>query len=153
MLLPCSLDAAAGQAQVARSHLSPSPPSLLPTQEFDILQNRMDGCRHPTPGSGARRADHTPLPVHRIACHEAPSRKRGSLYFLGEWSAHTQWLSDAFDPKGGSEAKLLVALLCPTLCDPLDRSPPGSSVHGILQARTLEWVAISSSRGSSRPRD
>ena len=35
--------------------------------------------------------------------------------------------------------------LCPTLCDPIDSSPPGSSVHGILQARTLEWVAISSS--------
>ena len=31
---------------------------------------------------------------------------------------------------------------CPTLCDPIDRSPPGSSVPGILQARTLEWVAI-----------
>ena len=38
------------------------------------------------------------------------------------------------------------------LCDPMDCSPPGSSVHGILQARTLEWVAISSSRGFSRPR-
>ena len=36
-----------------------------------------------------------------------------------------------------------------TLCDPMDCSPPGSSVHGILQARTLEWVAISSFRGSS----
>ena len=32
---------------------------------------------------------------------------------------------------------------CPTLCDPMDSSPPGSPVHGILQARTLEWVAIS----------
>ena len=42
---------------------------------------------------------------------------------------------------------------CPTLCDPVDCSPPGSSVHGILQARVLEWVAISFSRGSSRPRD
>ena len=41
----------------------------------------------------------------------------------------------------------------PTLCDPVDRSPPGSSVHGILQARILEWVAISFSRGSSQPRD
>ena len=40
-----------------------------------------------------------------------------------------------------------------TLCDPRDRSPPGSSVPGILQARILEWVAISSSRGSSRPRE
>ena len=39
------------------------------------------------------------------------------------------------------------------LCDPMDCSPPGSSVHGILQARILEWVAISSSRGSSRPRN
>ena len=33
--------------------------------------------------------------------------------------------------------------LCPTLCDPIDSSPPGSSVPGILQARILEWVAIS----------
>ena len=42
---------------------------------------------------------------------------------------------------------------CPTLCDPMNCSPPGSSVHGILQARILEWVAISFSRGSSQPRD
>ena len=47
----------------------------------------------------------------------------------------------------------LVAQSCLTLCDPMDYSPPGSSVHGILQARILEWVAISISRGSSRPRD
>ena len=41
--------------------------------------------------------------------------------------------------------------LCPTLCNPMDCSPPGSSVHGILQARTLEWVAMPSYRGSSQP--
>ena len=41
----------------------------------------------------------------------------------------------------------------PNLWDPMNCSPPGSSVHGILQARILEWVAISFSRGSSRPRD
>ena len=46
----------------------------------------------------------------------------------------------------------LVTKLCPTLCDPIDCSPPGSSVHTILQARILEWVAISFSRGSSWPR-
>ena len=40
----------------------------------------------------------------------------------------------------------------PTLCDPMDCSPPGSSVHGNLQARILEWVAMPSSRGSSQPR-
>ena len=45
------------------------------------------------------------------------------------------------------------AQLCPTLCNPMDCSLPGSSVHGILQARILEWVAISFSRGSSKPRD
>ena len=42
---------------------------------------------------------------------------------------------------------------CPTLCDPMDCSLPRSSVHGIFQARVLEWVAISFSRGSSRPMD
>ena len=42
---------------------------------------------------------------------------------------------------------------CPTLSSPMDRSPPGSSVRGILQARVLEWVAMPSSRGASRPRD
>ena len=40
---------------------------------------------------------------------------------------------------------------CLTLCDPMDGSPPGSSAHGILQARILEWVTISSSRASSDP--
>ena len=49
--------------------------------------------------------------------------------------------------------KVLVTQSCPTLCDPMDCSPPGSSVHGILQARILEWVAMSFSRGSSQPRD
>ena len=42
---------------------------------------------------------------------------------------------------------------CPPLCDPMDCSPPGSSVHRILQTGVLEWVAISFSRGSSWPRD
>ena len=42
---------------------------------------------------------------------------------------------------------------CLILCDSMDCSPPGSSVHGIFQARILEWVAISCSRGSSSPRD
>ena len=46
-----------------------------------------------------------------------------------------------------------VAQSCPTLCDPVDCSLPGFSIHEILQARRLEWIAISFSRGSSRPRD
>ena len=53
----------------------------------------------------------------------------------------------------GFESESKVAQSCPTLCDPMDCSLPGSSVHGISQARVLEWIAISSSRGSSQPRD
>ena len=61
--------------------------------------------------------------------------------------------------KNGIRAALIqpsqseVSQLCPTLCDPVNCSLPGSSVHGVLQARILEWVAISISRGSSWPRD
>ena len=51
------------------------------------------------------------------------------------------------------KVKVLVTWSCPTLCDPMDCSLPGSSVHGILQARILEWVAMPFSRGSSQPRD
>ena len=49
--------------------------------------------------------------------------------------------------------KMLVTQSCPTLCNPRDCSLPGSSVHGILQTRMLEWVVIPFSRGSSQPRD
>ena len=61
--------------------------------------------------------------------------------------------------KSMHEDKFPVILLCCCLscvqlfCDPMDCSPPGSSVHGIIPARILEWVAISSSRRSSWPRD
>ena len=51
------------------------------------------------------------------------------------------------------KVRVLVTQSCPTLCDPMDCRPPGSSVHGNLQARILKWVAISYSRRSSWPRD
>ncbi|XP_059733212.1 zinc finger protein 677 isoform X2 [Bos taurus] len=54
---------------------------------------------------------------------------------------------DNFSPE------VLVAQSCLILCDPMDHSPPGSSVHGIFQARILEWIAIPFSRRSSQPRD
>ena len=54
--------------------------------------------------------------------------------------------TSAFFVPSGEESE--VAQLWLTLCDPMDCSPPGSSIHGILQARILEWVAISFSRGS-----
>ena len=53
----------------------------------------------------------------------------------------------------GRAVLCVVAQSCLTLCNTEDCSPPGSSVHGILQARILEWVAMPSSRGSSQPRD
>ena len=51
------------------------------------------------------------------------------------------------------KVKVSVAQSCPTLCNPMDHRPPGSSVHGILQTRILEWVVTAFSRGSSWPRD
>ena len=51
--------------------------------------------------------------------------------------------------KKKKKVKVLFAQSCPTLCDPMDCTPPGSSVHGILQARILEWVTIPFSRGYS----
>ena len=53
--------------------------------------------------------------------------------------------------KGEVEVKVLVAQSCLTICNPMACILPGSSVHGILQARILEWVAIPFSKGSSQP--
>ena len=61
--------------------------------------------------------------------------------------------SGMFPPQlQGAVVVVLVTQLSPTLCDPMDYSPPGSSVHGIFQARILGWVAIAFSRGSSQLR-
>ena len=70
------------------------------------------------------------------------------------WSL-TQWLEylDSLTIPQGWPFIVLVAQSCLTLCDPRDCSPLGSCVHGILQARILEWVAIPFSRGPSRPMD
>ena len=46
-----------------------------------------------------------------------------------------------------------IAQSCPTLCDPMDCSPPGTAVHGLLQARILDWIVNSFCRGSSQPSD
>ena len=102
----------------------------------------------------------TPL---RIGSHDLwlPQQNRSQWLWVWEviWALlhppHPQWLA-----KGISwplflyyflHAESLQSYL--TLCDPMDCSPPGSFVHGILQARTLEGVAMPSSRGSSQPRD
>ena len=81
-----------------------------------------------------------------------------SIYFY--WSSvallcyysfccRAKWISYMYTYE---KVQVLVAWSCPTLCDPMDHSPPGSSVHGILQARILEWLAILFPKGSSWPR-
>ena len=93
------------------------------------------------------------LPRHllpsSLACPSSPVRNQPSLKLLplctdpGVLQAHLKV----------EKVKVLVTRSCPTLWEPMDCSPPGSSVPGTLQARILGWVAISFSRGSSRPRD
>ena len=58
---------------------------------------------------------------------------------------HVHQVADAIQPSYPPSAPS--PHLCPTLCDPVDRSPPGFSVQGVLQARILEWVAVSFSGG------
>ena len=77
---------------------------------------------------------------------------KSSLRFVGMWNS-TVYVVEYHSCKNGKEKwKCVLAAAatkslqsCPTLCDPIDGSPPGPAVPGILQARTLEWVAISSS--------
>ena len=81
---------------------------------------------------------------------------RGSnlhLLYLLHWQVDSLPLAPPLPRAWKWKVKVKVAHSCPTLCDPMDCSLPGSSVHGILQARILEWVAFPSSRWSSQPRD
>ena len=73
--------------------------------------------------------------------------KSYSLCFLGLMVLTSEFPADL------TRRACSVAQSCPVLCDPMDCSPPGSTVRGLSQARILEWAAISSSRGSSPPRD
>ena len=82
-------------------------------------------------------------------------------FLLGSWLTHFHgWITVVkitvkvkalFKVKNIMCAQFLQ--LCQTLCNPMNYSPPGSSFHGLLQARKLEWVAMPSSRGSSPPKD
>ena len=63
------------------------------------------------------------------------------MLFLSIWLREENFLNENSLPAAAAAAKSLQS--CPTLCDPIDGSPPGSPVPGILQARTLEWITIS----------
>ena len=79
-------------------------------------------------------------------CSRGSSRPRN-------WTRVSCIAGGFFTNLGYQESESEVTQSCPTLCDPKDCSLPGSSAHGIFQARVLEWVAISFSRGSSQPTD
>ena len=97
----------------------------------------------------------TKMSLRSVYLNDHLCKDRGAVIYPTLWMRKLRlWQLKiiAFHKKasqGGSE----VPLSCLTLCDPMDCSLPGSSVHGILHARIMEWVAISFSRGSSWPRD
>ena len=91
------------------------------------------------------------LQQHRVQFPQRQMADALLVQSLADALGKCQFVVDTF--------KISVCLLtksfqsCPTLCDPMDCNPPGSSVYGILQVRILEWVAMPSSRGSFQPRD
>ena len=117
-----------------------------PKKATALFSNRSTHCRLSTPSLLTPHATVTAWDD----CKQLHSLFAGWLSFgpsrLLLPSGVTSW---ALDLSRTSE----VAQSCPTLCDPMGSSLPGSSVHGIFQARVLEWAAISFSRGSSWPRD
>ena len=118
------------------------------------------GCADSLPSENTKY--HSPLPsllqglervclLKQSVCHE--SFRGCSFLFLHLRCESSSPSPGPLSSPGGVCVCGLVAQSCPTLCNLMDCSPPGSSVHGILQARILEWVAIPSSRGSSQFRD
>ena len=94
--------------------------------------------------------------MDRHELHPNPGVQAPSPAFSKASTPLPSWTWESSPGPGPQDAKCVYAKslqLCPTLCDPMDCSPPGSSVHGFLQAGILEWVAMPSSRGSSRLRD
>ena len=146
-----------------------------------ILAWRIPGTEEPSglPSMGSHRVEHdwsdlaTAATAWIVASSFGARLSRGSdpsfllqVELLSEQTLFLWWLiclwlvGHSFQGKTTLGADLylqpshvLVAQSCQTLCDPMDDSPSGSSVHGILQARILEWVALPFSKGSSQPRD
>ena len=75
------------------------------------------------------------------------------IYQKQQWKPEGKWIVCSLYWEKNARVHAKSLQLCPAVCDPVARGPPGSSVHGILQAGVLEWVAVCSCRGSSRPRD
>ena len=90
-----------------------------------------------------------PYPLHRVDMRIKWDNAGNRFIFLFLFFSGNSFSTG--HPVKGKESE--VTQSCPTLCNPMDCSLPGSSVHGIFQAIVLEWIAISFSSESSRPRD
>ena len=113
----------------------------FPRQEY------LEGLPFPFPGD-------LPDPEIKPASSALPLSHRGSPLGRFKWLNTEKCLEEGLAQSHNTCVCLcFVVQSCPTLCHPMECSPPGSSVHGILQARILEWVAVPFSRGSSQPRD
>ena len=99
---------------------------------------------------GSGRVRETEFVIQTAPLQRTTTRRKTSSQ---QHESQEQNLRDKWTKREVDTCVCSVAQSCPTLCDPRDCSPPGSSVHGLLQARILEWVAMPSSRGSSQPRD
>ena len=97
----------------------------------------------------------TPAPLWWVVTSQLSSKGAADLLFMCCVPFISSWIvfSTLTSILNYFYSYLLVAQSCPTLCNPMDYSLLGSSVHGVIQARILEWVAIFFSRGSSWPRD
>ena len=91
--------------------------------------------------------------VHILESSQLEASYVGDLLFGSSWLGFPSTCSITGYHTTSELPVCSVAQSCPILCNPMHCSPPGSSVRGISQARVLEWVAISFSRGSSCPRD
>ena len=127
-------------------YVSPLLPLLTPGSTFHTLSSSPTQAGYPTTqfNSDTDRSWHRP---HRL---KAQSHEM-ALPFRCQWQVMPPRLPTTSNQRKESESE--VAQSCRTLCSPVDCSLPGSSIHQILQARILEWVAISFSVESSRPRD
>ena len=118
------------------------PFSLTPVYIFSPVRSRFTSWKHLEVSSG---------PLTHLCCFSCQSHFQTPAWAW--WAGMSRAVITLLvASKYASAVLCLVTQLYPTLYDPMDCSPLGSSVHGILQARILEWVAMPLSRGSSQPR-
>ena len=141
-----------GQARSQRATKTGEPGCCESQTKLEICQVHGGVSQNPgdTGGGGGFQHAHQFLKVLEPKCGPG-------LHRVGQKSSHAAGSGSHSFPlcisHPLSSVLFSVAQSCLTLCNPLDYSPPGSSVHGVFQARILEWVATSSSREASRPRD